>query len=56
MKQLLFKTTIISAFAIATLAGCKKENLDTDTTIAFDNSIADGAFQDMAPVRDWLAQ
>jgi hypothetical protein len=50
MKQLLFKTTIISAFAIATLAGCKKENLDTDTTIALDNSIADGAFQDMMGV------
>lgn len=50
MQQFLFKTTIISAFAIATLAGCKKENLDTDTTIALDNAIADGAFQDMMGV------
>lgn len=50
MKQLLFKTTITCCVAIATLAGCKKEIADTDTTIALDNSIADGAFQDMMGV------
>ena len=50
MQHLVTRTTLIAAFAIATLAGCKKETADTDTTIALDNSIADGAFQDLMGV------
>jgi hypothetical protein len=50
MKQILLKSTLIPALAIAMLSGCKKELLDTDTYVALDNSIADGAFQDMMGV------
>lgn len=42
--------TLIPVLAVALLAGCKKENLDTDTYIALDNAIADGSFQDIMNV------
>ncbi|HNI54701.1 MAG TPA: hypothetical protein PK511_09285 [Chitinophagales bacterium] len=50
MHQIRASITLIPVLAVAVLAGCKKESLDTDTYIALDNAIADGSFQDMMNV------
>lgn len=47
MRYFVVKTTCITAFAIALLSGCKKETVDTDIYASLDNSIADGAFNDL---------
>lgn len=44
------KIAATSLFIVVLATGCKKDVLDTDTYVAVDNAIADGAFQDMMAV------
>src|SRR2546425_912775 len=53
MKKFLFKTLFASALVVIALAGCKKEkteDVDTDTSAAEDNAVAENTSSDIVEI------